>query len=147
MTRFVMLYYAILRAGIDLREVEIIEKEEQIIIYMPMPKITIINIKPASLKFFDNQKGLIKLLDDDKKCLKEALEKAENDLKNNFGNQLIETAEKQALEIINGIIKIFSNKKNIKIVNTYNKENLLNGNNNFIEDRKNNNIKCLETNY
>lgn len=56
-TSFVMVYKAVVRAGIDIEKVEVTSDDVAKIIYLKIPKASILDVKvePSSIKFFDSK--------------------------------------------------------------------------------------------
>lgn len=106
---FVMVYDAMIRAGIDISEIEIpedkVDKTNKIV-YIYLPKAKILDepmIDPESLKFYDKKFALFNLNKDED--VARALAEATNDAKEQALNTgLIELADNQSEALIKGIL-------------------------------------------
>lgn len=113
----VMYYDATLRAGVNLSDVEPIERGNKIIIKVPHATIQgTPNIEPNSLKFYDQKKALLNW--NEKEDVAEALQKAKEDLNENPSidiTMLLTKADEHAEELIHELLDDIYDDREIEV--------------------------------
>lgn len=103
---FVMYYNATLRAGVDLSDVEVKERGDEIVVKLPHATIQgTPNIDPNSIEFVDEKKALLNW--NKKEDAAEALAKAKEDLENNPSidmTLLLQRADEHAEELVHMLL-------------------------------------------
>ena len=102
---FTMAYEATLRAGIDVKDVNVTADDENKIIYISIPEATILDVKvkPSSIKYYAEKISLFNT--DEKEDANKAQELAEQAaLKEAKGMGVLELANQQAETLIKGIL-------------------------------------------
>lgn len=108
--RFLMVYNAQIKAGIDLSSVKLTASDDKIIVEMPHSSVKFKKVNPDSIRIYDVKKALIK--GDGKIQLQEAIVEAENDMDKNANlSRLLKSAEDQAEAVIKGLISEIENKE------------------------------------
>ena len=108
--RFLMVYNAQIKAGIDLSSVKLTASDDKIIVEMPHSSVKFKKVNPDSIRIYDVKKALIK--GDGKMQLQEAIVEAENDMDKNANlSRLLKSAEDQAEAVIKGLISEIENKE------------------------------------
>ncbi len=102
---FTMVYKATLRAGVDVKSINITADDDNQIIYVTIPKATIqdIKVKPGSIKYYDEEVTLFNT--DEKEDANKAQELAEKEaLKEAKNMGILKLADQQAEALIKGIL-------------------------------------------
>ena len=58
-SRFSMFYSAVVRAGIDVKDIDIEVDDEKVTLVIPSATVTDVHIDPTSLRFFDEKSGIV----------------------------------------------------------------------------------------
>lgn len=120
---FLMLYRADVRAGIDLKKVDVYVTPLSVKILIPEVEILDIKIDPASLKFVDKKSAVFNWSKNDDVAL--ALKAAENDLlKNADIEQLKETAQNQVDVLLRGLFEDCIDDRKLIVVHKNKESNL-----------------------
>ena len=99
-----MTYSAVVRAGIDVSEIEIKVEDDRVVVDLPEPEIQDINIDPDSVKFFDKKNALFnwEKMEDGVDAIKYAKDDVE-------ANANLEVLKEEALEnsrtLIQGLLE------------------------------------------
>ena len=100
---FTMIYDASVKAGVDLKQVQIDIKGNNISVTLPKAEIQDITIDPGSLEFYDEKFALFNF--QDREDTVEALQYAKEDVTEHVENtDLLKTAEERAKTVITGLI-------------------------------------------
>nr|WP_242980708.1 DUF4230 domain-containing protein [Blautia argi] len=100
---FTMIYDASVKAGVDLKQVQIDIKGNNISVTLPKAEIQDITIDPGSLEFYDEKFALFNF--QDREDTVEALQYAKEDITEHVENtDLLKTAEERAKTVITGLI-------------------------------------------
>ena len=100
---FTMIYDASVKAGVDLKQVQIDIKGNNISVTHPKAEIQDITIDPGSLEFYDEKFALFNF--QDREDTVEALQYAKEDVTEHVENtDLLKTAEERAKTVITGLI-------------------------------------------
>lgn len=102
---FIMVYKATVRAGIDVKKVEISSNDNEKIVYVKIPKAIIQDVKidASSIKYFDEKFALFNV--DEKEDGNKAIELAEEAAKKEAANMgILKLADEQSATLIKGII-------------------------------------------
>ena len=108
--KFLMVYNAQIKAGIDLSKVKLTSSDDKIIVDIPHSSVKFKKVNPDSIRIYDVKKAFIK--GDGKMQLQEAIVEAENDMDRNANlSRLLKSAEEQAEAVIKGLISEMENKE------------------------------------
>lgn len=101
---FFMVYCAEVEAGIDLSQVQVDVRDDEVLVMVPEPGIQDIYIDPESITFYDEQTALFN--PNDREEAIDAIAEAEADVRERAGiEQLIDTAKTQTTLLLENLLQ------------------------------------------
>ena len=100
---FSMFYSAVVRAGIDVKDIDIEVDDERVTLFIPSATVTDVHIDPTSLRFFDEKSGIVNK--NGHKETAEALRLVETDIRKADMTQQISFANEQLDSIMRGLFE------------------------------------------
>lgn len=100
---FIMLYMAEVRAGVDVKEIDLKEDSDSVTLKLPMPQVLGVSINSESVQFVDNKYSLFNW--SKKEDIVTALKYAEEDvLKQGSVSELLAQSKDNTSKLLNGLL-------------------------------------------
>lgn len=100
---FIMLYMAEVRAGVDVKEIDLKEDSDSVTLKLPMPQVLGVSINSESIQFVDNKYSLFNW--SKKEDIVTALKYAEEDvLKQGSVSELLAQSKDNTSKLLNGLL-------------------------------------------